>query len=133
MKGNKVQFVRIVNRASAMGAAALLLAAMTTGALAHAELLSAVPAADSAVATTPTSLTLTFSEDLEPDFSTVSLTGPGQAAVEGATSSVDPGNPAGMVVALPPDLPAGHYTVDWTAVATDGHKTTGSYSFDITK
>ena len=38
---------------------------------------------------------------------------------------------AKLVVAVPAPLPAGTYTVNWHALATDGHKTTGHYVFTV--
>lgn len=112
---------------------ALVAAAMATPTLAHAKLLTAVPAPDAVVDAMPASLVLTFSEPLEAAFSSVQVSGAEQGTIAAATSSIDPANPAGMIVTLPPGLPAGHYTVDWIAVATDGHRLTGSYAFDTTK
>ena len=44
--------------------------------LAHADLLSSVPAANSSVTTSPPSLVLTFTEAIDPANSTISLLGP---------------------------------------------------------
>ncbi|HEY3597249.1 MAG TPA: copper resistance protein CopC, partial [Paraburkholderia sp.] len=43
---------------------------------------------------------------------------------------VDPQQPTIVSVPLPV-LTAGHYTVHWVAVAADGHRTHGDYSFDV--
>jgi methionine-rich copper-binding protein CopC len=38
-----------------------------------------------------------------------------------------------LIVPLTSPLPDGKYTVDWRALSTDGHPTTGSYGFDSMK
>jgi methionine-rich copper-binding protein CopC len=111
--------------------ALLMLGGSTLPSLAHAELVSSVPAADAVVETMPETLVLNFSEELEPAFSKVELVGPDGAAVAGTSFALDPANAASAIVTLPARLTAGHYTVNWVAVATDGHKLTGSYSFDL--
>ncbi len=51
------------------------------GALAHAHLQQQIPAAGAQLAASPQTLTLSFSEGIEPAFSGVSVTGPQQHAV----------------------------------------------------
>lgn len=109
-------------------AAALLLAA--TPALAHAHLASSDPADGATVATAPVILTLTFTEGLELAFSGVNVTGP-TGGVATRPAHLDPGNAEMLVVPFDSALPAGAYTVDWHALSTDGHKTTGSYHFTV--
>jgi methionine-rich copper-binding protein CopC len=110
--------------------AALVLSALATApAFAHAHLESSIPA-DGSTVTAPTSLTLTFSEGLELAFSGATVTGPaGAVLLQPAT--LDPADPEVLVVPLDTPLPPGSYTVDWHALASDGHKTTGSYSFTV--
>jgi methionine-rich copper-binding protein CopC len=112
--------------------AALLVAAsclpMLAGpALAHASLVKANPTPSGMAMQMPTALTLTFSEAPELAFTRVAVRGPGGALQTGQLSADS--NPDTIIVPLPANLPEGKYTVDWTAVADDGHKTTGSYSF----
>ena len=108
-----------------------LLGGFTVPSWAHAELVSAVPAADAVVTALPDSVVLTFSEAIEPAFSSVKITGPAGIEVTGTSLAVDPANAASIVITLPSELPVGHITIDWVAVAADGHKTSGSYAFDI--
>ena len=114
--------------------AALALAAGP--ALAHAKLLSEVPAADAAVsvaATTPiTELRLTFSEALDVAFSKVEITdGSGQAVA--GTLALDAADNTVLIVALVSPLAQGTYMVKWTAVSDDGHKVSGDYMLIVTK
>lgn len=113
-----------------LGLAALIGLAATGSAFAHAHLKSAVPAVDSTVATAPTELDLTFTEDLNLKFSGVKVTGPGQAAVQTGTAMLMEKNTV-LMVPLSGALGAGTYTVSWHALSGDGHKTNGSYKFTV--
>ncbi|MGF6773076.1 methionine-rich copper-binding protein CopC [Paraburkholderia sp. GAS199] len=113
-------------RAAAFGAAAL---ALSSTAFAHAHLVSSEPAANAAVAA-PAEVTIHFTETLEPAFSKIDLSDAnGKPATQNA-SQVDQSDAKVMHLALSP-LSAGHYAVHWTAVATDGHRTQGNFSFDV--
>ena len=81
-------------------------------------------------AASPTALSLKFSESVVLKFTGVTLTGPSGAVSLGA-ASLDPKDGSVLVVPLPPSLPAGGYAVAWHALSSDGHKTTGSYSFTV--
>jgi methionine-rich copper-binding protein CopC len=117
--------------------AAVALTLAAGPAFAHAKLLSEVPAAEDAagagvVGTEPvTELRLSFSEELNAAFSKVSVTDAAGAAVAGATVALDPSDAKVMVVTFAAPLPTGEYAVDWTAVASDGHKTTGTYKVNV--
>jgi methionine-rich copper-binding protein CopC len=95
--------------------------------LAHAELLSSQPAAGSTVPAGLAALTLTFSEPLGPGSGLVVFASQFQT-VAGVTSTV-----AGPVLsaAIAPPLAQGTYTVQWTAVSTDGHPVQGTYQFAV--
>ncbi|MPS68871.1 copper homeostasis periplasmic binding protein CopC [Novosphingobium aerophilum] len=116
-------------------AAAVMLAAFPSLALAHPKLLSATPAANSAVAK-PTSITLTFSEDLVAPLSGIDLvmTGmPGMAdhkpmPIKGIAARAKGKT---MTIALPRPLPTGTYELTWHAVAADQHRIEGSYGFTV--
>jgi methionine-rich copper-binding protein CopC len=119
------------NLARAAALAMLLVGAQTLPSLAHAELVSSVPAADAVVEAMPETLVLTFSESVEPAFSKIEIIGPDELTVDGTSFAVDPANAASMIVTLPAGLPDGHYAVNWAAVAADGHKVAGSFAFDV--
>jgi len=95
-------------------------------AFAHAHLHASTPAANATV-TAPATLHLTFSEKLEPKFSTVEV-----KTAAGATVAVR-AKAAGAVIDATPTaaLKPGAYTVDWKVLSTDGHKSQGSYSFTV--
>lgn len=122
-------------RFTALAAAILAVAAVPSIALAHPKLLNATPAANSAVAK-PTSIALTFSEDLVAPLSGIDLvmTGmPGMAnhqpmPIKGITAKAKGKT---LTVALPRPLPTGTYQLTWHAVAADQHRVEGSYSFTV--
>ena len=115
---------------------ALLLAAGP--AFAHAKLLSEVPAAEGTADATSnavpvTELRLIFSEALNGAFSKVDVKDSMGTVVDGAKVAVDPKDDKMLIVTFATPLPKGEYTVDWTAVAGDGHKTAGTYKVSVTQ
>jgi methionine-rich copper-binding protein CopC len=105
-----------------------LLYALASGnaAQAHAFLDHADPRVGSTVATAPRELTLSFTQSLEPAFSTIEVTGPG--------GRVDAGKPQisgnTMRVGLKA-LSPGTYHVHWRALSVDTHTTQGSFTFKV--
>ena len=99
-------------------------------AFAHTHPVSMTPAANSSVAA-PTSISITFTGDLEPKFSSITLADASGKVVSIAKSVVDPKDAKIMTLALP-KLPPGVYTVTWVAVAMDSHREKDSYKFTIT-
>jgi len=87
------------------------------------------PGAGASVAA-PAQVKITFDGPLEPAFTTLTVTDAAGKQVNTAKSSVDAQQPTIASVALPV-LQTGHYTVHWAAVADDGHRTHGDYSFDV--
>lgn len=115
----------------AFGFAAFGLAALTGQASAHAHLKSAIPPMNGTVTAAPSELDLTFSEGLNLKFTGVKIAGPGQASVATGPAHLGPGGDTMLVVPVADSLTAGTYTVAWHAFATDGHKTSGSYTFTV--
>jgi len=111
--------------------AALLVLFSPLSASAHDALVSSSPAADESVETVPDVLTLTFSAKLiDGEGATeVVVTDPaGNPVTEGA-ATVD-----GAIATQPlsGSGPAGVYHVIWKVVSSDGHPTSGEYSFTVT-
>jgi methionine-rich copper-binding protein CopC len=96
---------------------------------AHAELISTDPEAGSAVEGTPERIVAVFSEELEPDPSSIQLRDPAGDTV--ATGAVDPDDPTRLVITDVPVLEPGEYQIRWTAVGDDGHLERGRYSFTV--
>lgn len=110
------------------GLALHLLAA--SPAFAHAHLRSAVPPPDATLAAAPPAIELTFTEDLEPRFSTLRLQDAAGQQIALPAAAVAGDNPRQLVVRLPALRP-GTYTVVWQVVSIDTHRTEGRYTFSI--
>jgi hypothetical protein len=100
-------------------------------AFAHAHLKAATPAMDATVTTAPTHLDLVFSEGVNPKFTGVTVTGPGGGAISTGEAKLGPAGDKALVVPVSGTLAPGLYKVEWHALATDGHKTEGSYTFTV--
>lgn len=98
---------------------------------AHAHLKTAAPAANSTVMAAPSELRLGFTEGVNLKFTGVSVTGPAGATVSTGAASLAPGDDKLLVVPVSAPLAPGAYKVLWHALATDGHKTDGSYGFTV--
>jgi copper resistance protein C len=107
----------------------LLVALANNGAQAHAFLDHADPAADSTVNTSPSELTLTFTQNLEPAFSSAEVT-------DANGTRVDQGKPqiSGNVMQVGlKALSPGSYKVYWRVLSVDTHTTQGSFSFQVAR
>ena len=106
------------------------LCADLSGAEAHAFLDRADPGVGATIKATPATVTLTFTEGLEPAFSSITVQGAdGQRFDQGSAHTVD-GDPTRFAVDVKP-LPPGTYKVLWRATSVDTHKTNGDYSFTV--
>jgi methionine-rich copper-binding protein CopC len=105
--------------------------ALTSHAFAHAMLERASPPVGGEAGVSPPELDLTFSEGVEPLFSTIEVHNAAGAAVAVGKPHIAPGNDRRLVVDLP-RLSPGTYTVIWHATSVDTHKTEGSYRFTVT-
>jgi methionine-rich copper-binding protein CopC len=95
---------------------------------AHAALQSSTPAADSTVGS-PKNIKLHFSEALSPKLTRITL-----KSGDGATQPITPiqsNDPATVTFMPNTSLSKGQYTVSWSVVANDGHKTQGSFNFTV--
>jgi copper resistance protein C len=99
----------------------------TTVAQAHAFLDHAEPRVGSIVQTAPRELSLSFTQDLEPAFSTVEVHDANGARVDQGKARV---SASSMRVGLKP-LPPGTYMVHWHVLSVDTHTTEGSFSFRV--
>ena len=103
--------------------------ALAGHAFAHAHPKNMVPAADASVAA-PTEVSMSFSESLEAAFSSLTVLDATGHAVASSKMQLDDATHTTMHMSLPALAP-GVYTVKWVAVARDGHRTSGSYSFTV--
>ena len=108
-------------------ALAAMLAVLLPGApaFAHNALAQATPAKGATVAKAPTSVKLKFLQKLNPDYTTITVTG--AAKVETSEPEVD-----GATGTVTFDaLANGAYTVAYRVVSKDGHTVQGSYKFTV--
>ncbi|WP_428484385.1 copper resistance CopC family protein [Rhodopila sp.] len=115
-----------MTRAFLLAATACLI---SQAAFAHAFLDRASPAVGSEVAGSPPALDLTYTEPVEPLFSTIQVTDASGGRVDqGTPKPLDGGHV--LSVALKPLLP-GVYTVEWHVTSVDTHKTEGHFTFTV--
>jgi copper resistance protein C len=98
-------------------------------ALAHAFLDRAFPAVGSEVSGSPPAISLTYTEPVEPLFSTIHV-------MDATGGRVDEGKPAvqddGRILQVPlKKLPPGVYSVEWHVTSVDTHKTEGHFTFTV--
>ena len=79
------------------------------------------------IAAAPHEVSLTFTQNLEPAFSTVSVTDPSGAQISQGKAQVS-GNT--MRVGLK-SIGPGSYKVNWHALSVDTHSTQGSFTFHV--
>ena len=113
----------------ALGAGAVASGA-APAARAHAFLDHASPPVGSSVPTTPPVVTLWFTQDLEPAFSSVTVTNEAGQRVDLGNPRIPPESPAKLEIGLKP-LPPGTYLVSWHVVSVDTHPTEGTFTFDV--
>ena len=114
----------------AAAAAMLALAAAMEPAGAHAFLDHASPAVGSALPTAPAAVAIWYTQDLEPAFSTLTVTDQGGQRVDLGNVQIPSGHPDELQVGLKP-LPPGTYTVNWHVVSVDTHPTQGTFTFNV--
>ena len=97
---------------------------------AHAFLDHASPAVGSSLPTAPSFVTLWFTQDLEPAFSSVTVTNEAGQRVDLGNARIPPGSPAELQIGLKA-LPPGTYLVSWHVVSVDTHPTEGTFTFEV--
>lgn len=106
----------------------LLLVTLGTGAAcAHAFLDHASPLVGSTVRNAPHEVTLSFTQNLEPAFSTVQVTGPNGARVDQGKPQFSGNTMRAAIKAAGP----GTYRVHWHVLSVDTHTTQGSFTFHV--
>jgi copper resistance protein C len=108
----------------------LAILAQASPVFAHAFLERASPPVGSEVAASPPELSITFTEGVEPLFSTIEVHGANGGTVPTGKPHVAPDNNRRLAVELP-KLPPGTYTVIWHVTSVDTHKTEGNYHFTV--
>ena len=99
----------------------------TAGVSAHAFLDHAEPRVGSTVRTPPRALSLSFSETLEPSFSSATVADASGKRVDTGAKRV-----SGKVMTIPlRALRPGTYRVNWHVLSIDTHRTQGSFTFRV--
>jgi copper resistance protein C len=94
---------------------------------AHAFLDHAEPRVGSSVTTAPRELSLSFTQKVEPAFSSVEVTNASGARVDLGKPSI---SSSVMRIGLKP-LSSGTYRVRWHVLSVDTHTTEGSFTFQV--
>jgi methionine-rich copper-binding protein CopC len=108
----------------------IVLALAAGPAFAHAHLQTATPPVGGTVDTAPAVVTLTFSEALEPRFSTIEVKDAAGKRVDDGNVHSEAGDAKRFSIGVG-KLPPGLYTVDWHATSVDTHRTDGSFHFTV--
>lgn len=111
---------------------AVTLLTVAGAAHAHPKLLSAVPAANSAVVS-PARVELHFSEKLMPQFSKgdLMMAMKGMAPMKMASTASVASDGRTLVLTPKSPLTGGSYNLAWRVVSTDTHRVAGNYSFKV--
>jgi copper transport protein len=118
-----------VRRVALLAAVAAALA-LPAGAWAHAVLLRTAPAASVTVNTPPKTLSLVYSEPVEPKFAIVLVSDANGTSQTAGSPVRSPTNPNELDVPLRP-LREGWYLVFWRAISADGHPVRGAFTFAV--
>ncbi|MET4384852.1 copper transport protein [Bradyrhizobium sp. F1.4.3] len=104
----------------------LILVGYSTGAFAHAALISVEPASGSILASAPKAVELRFNEAVTPGAIQL-IDGAGRARDDARVTTTG----ESISVAMPPDLPQGTAVVSYRVISQDGHPVAGSVIFSI--
>ncbi|RNJ48148.1 copper resistance CopC family protein [Methylocystis hirsuta] len=99
------------------------------GAQAHASLDHAEPRVGNTVSAAPSAVTLWFTQNIEPAFTSIAVFNAVGVRVDTGGTRVDSAASLAQVGLRP--LPPGVYRVRWRALSVDTHKTEGSFTFEV--
>jgi methionine-rich copper-binding protein CopC len=98
--------------------------------LAHSQLRQAEPAPNSKHKSPPREVKLSFTEQLEPAYSTLRVNNAEGVQVDRHDAHVDASDPLLLRASLDP-LDPGSYTVTWRALSLDPHLSEGHFAFQV--
>ncbi len=98
--------------------------------LAHAYPDHADPKVGATVQAAPSVIRIWFDSDLEPVFSTIHVQDQSGKNVDKGDGRVDTADPTLLETSVP-SLSSGSYRVLWDVVSRDGHRTNGSFLFNV--
>lgn len=126
----------LIRRAFAIGltslyAALLALALPLSAAQAHAAYVTSTPAANAVLKADPTTVTITFAQNLDPNGLSITVYDDKAKVVSTGPAHISTADPKSASVAMKGDG-SDIYRVDWTTVsATDGDPTLGAFVFGV--
>lgn len=106
---------------------ALAVMLLPAAAQAHARLDRAAPPVGGTVTTAPKEVVLSFTEPIEPAFSSIEVRNDAGATMQSGKAA---GGGKQLRVALKP-LPPGTYKVIWKVLSVDTHRAQGDFSFKV--
>jgi copper resistance protein C len=112
-------------------AAAVTCTLAATAAYAHAFLDRAIPGVGATVNGSPSELLLSFTQNVVPAFSGVTLAAAEGGQIPTGKPALDPAKPNTLHVRLGHALKPGTYVVTWHVVSVDTHPTSGTYRFSV--
>ena len=107
-----------------------VLLALPSAALAHAMLDHAMPPVGSSQSAAPREVVLSFTEKLEPAFSTIEVRSESGAVVSSGKAQVNAKQRTQLRVLLKALAP-GTYKVIWRVLSVDTHRTQGDFTFKV--
>jgi methionine-rich copper-binding protein CopC len=107
-----------------------MLLATANIAFAHAHLDRSNPPVGGTVSSSPNEIVLTFTDQLEPAFSSADVRNEKGATMQSGKASVDGANRAQLRMPLKV-LPPGTYKVNWRVMSVDTHRTEGNFTFRV--
>jgi copper resistance protein C len=110
----------------------LILVAASTRLKAHAFLKDANPGVGSTIQTSPSEVRIRFTENIEPNFSSIQVFNASGKEVDKRDLHLDRSDHALLHVSLPL-LGAGIYKVVWRVVSVDTHVTNGNFTFRVVR
>jgi methionine-rich copper-binding protein CopC len=117
-----------VRAVGALLGAVLITVVLVAPAAAHVVLVTSSPTAGANLQTAPTEVSVTFGDELDPDLSSFTVSGPGSTEV--GSGEVDLTVADRNVMSGPVTITApGVYTVTYKVAGVDGHQLEGSFSF----
>lgn len=118
--------------ASLVAAMTGVLLLLSAPASAHVELISSTPTSGEHLSAAPTTVSLEFSEDIEPQFVTILLTVGNGSAQELEISAGS--SPAVVVASVPPTetgAAEARWRIDYRVTSVDGHPIQGNFTFTV--
>lgn len=118
-------------RVSPFVVAMLLLIGSAQAVLAHAEYASSEPGQGANVASAPSNVSVTLTEDLDPEATTIQVHGPAHQDVTAGKAEISVSAPKTATVPINA-AGDGVYTVHWSTVSVDDtHPSEGSFTFSV--